>query len=528
MKKMFVLFALILSLVSFSTSADAAQILKKTSDLISGPTIENNRVKFTLGGQVKYIQHAKYLSSDFKSPDDIGITKANTRVTGFAYSCPGYYTSRIYSDSKGQNLIGYIQVYVSKNDIKNTSCADISVPPNTPPPTLEVPDPPVSVTPPAPKPIHPVPEISVEKVVTDTVPKIPPPSKPPTVNEYCSAQWGYSTAEWELMPNTSMNSKYNCCPTGGTADYKIFAADNDLILKLNEEQGWNFWESYSESYPYTGPLIVNGFTCGTLPVDMTIEDTYCLSDQTFNSETGTCDVLEVDGDPGKWPLDMSSYAVETSDESFFGVNSGGGEETNPDNPETEKPACWCEKLGEQGYICCIFECPGWSDFMGYLNHLVEMGVGTVEAPDVPVLPAPNIPNIFDVLNSVDERNPDKPTGTEAPGLDDASFDATDLKSGPEVEFREDPTGGFDIVNPLDTLDENLSDPPLPEQENGTVNYPGGDENHSGENPPKPTPDPVDGNAQYPSGDNGTATPPEPGGTATPTTPGGEAEIPKLE
>lgn len=527
------LFLLILTL-SFGVQADAAQILKKTSDLITGPTVENNRVVFKLGGTVKYIQHAKYLSSDFGSPDDIGITKATTRITGFAYTCPGYYTTRIYSDSRGQNLLGYIQVYVSKNDINNSKCDAITLPPGTTPPAEGQPDPPISVNPPAPKPIHPVPEVDVNTTVSSTAPKIPPPpKKPPTVNQYCSEKWGYSTAEWELMPNTEMNSKYNCCPTGGTASYQIFAADNDLLFKLNADRGWNFWEAYTETYPYTGPMINNGFTCGELPADMSIEDTYCPSDETYNSATKKCEFQEVSGDPGSWPLDPSEYDVEVSDESVFGVYSTGGDGGNGGDtggggneppPEDEKPACYCEKLEDWGYLCCIFECPGWGDYLGYLGSLV----GSASAPPVPDLPAPSIPNIFDILNDVDKRNPPKPTGIEDPNLGGSSFDANDIMNeSPEIEFREDPTGGFNIVNPLETLPEDGSEAPRPQEELEQLPYPGGSGGHiQGGDVPKPeNSGQSNGKVDYPSEPEGSAKPPTSGGTAKPPTTGGNIKYP---
>lgn len=148
---------------------------------------------------------------------------------------------------------------------------------------------------------------------------------------------------------------------------------------------------------------------------------------------------------------------------------------DPDEPGTdpeEPPSCYCEKLGDAGYICCIFECPGWEDYLGTLYDVAAFAVGTAEAPPVPELERPEMPNIFDILNDVDQRNPEKPTGQD--GMGDTPFDADDIKNGaPEIPVREDPTGGFNIVDPLTTLPEDGSTAPRPEEKLESVPYPGG-------------------------------------------------------
>ena len=172
------------------------------------------------------------------------------------------------------------------------------------------------------------------------------------------------------------------------------------------------------------------------------------------------------------------------------------------------PDCFCEEYGDWGYLCCIFDCPGWGDYLDFLEDDI---VGTLSIPsslDPPDFPVPQIGNIFDTLNTVDQRNLQKPTGDNAPGLDAASFNAADIKNDAgEIQFREDPTGGFDITNPLDSLPEDGSTAPHPDNEflqfpsnsgsgsssgNGTATFPTTEGN---------------GTAAFPSTNNGTAVPP---------------------
>lgn len=123
-------------------------------------------------------------------------------------------------------------------------------------------------------------------------------------------------------------------------------------------------------------------------------------------------------------------------------------------PGEDTPSCWCEDLGDAGYICCLFECPGWEDYLGHITDTVEMAVGDVNLPDLPEFEMPDIPE-------VDDKQLPPPTTEEDPGLADASFDANDLKSGEPVEFREDPTGGFNIINPVENLEELEGQAPMP-------------------------------------------------------------------
>ena len=180
-----------------------------------------------------------------------------------------------------------------------------------------------------------------------------------------------------------------------------------------------------------------------------------------------------------------------------------------DSGNDGKPSCYCENLDNLGaglgYMCCVWECPGLKDIIADgKQFLSDDLVGTAEAPPVPEFNPPPMPNIFDVLNGVDAKNqPDAPTGQNAPGLEDAGFTADDVKkAAPEIEFREDDTGGFNIIDPISNLPKDGSTAPRPKE--STAEKPdlkGGSSDYNG--------------TATPPGYNGTATPPKGGGTATP-------------
>lgn len=315
--------------------ADAAQVLKKTSDLITGPEISNNRVVFKLGGNVKHVQHAKYLSHTMKRPDDIGVTTARTRVTGFAYTCPGYYTTRIYSDLKGTQLIGYIQVYVSTGDVKNSLCESITVPSGTKEPTEAEPSPPVSVTPSPPKGTHPVPEVEKVEITTKPTTIKPkkvedvPQTKPPTFQQTCEAIGSKNLvyAQIPLVTGKDYENGSACCPVAYKADVHESEKTANLhkIMYVQDARSDMFVNVTIPHYVENNvPITPNeGWGCATLAVGHTISDTYCPEGLVYNSSTNSCDeqVEEVVGDLGGWPAALSDYSGDVSDESVFGVVS---------------------------------------------------------------------------------------------------------------------------------------------------------------------------------------------------------------
>lgn len=139
-----------------------------------------------------------------------------------------------------------------------------------------------------------------------------------------------------------------------------------------------------------------------------------------------------------------------------------------------------------------------------LSKNLSDAIGDFDPPPIPDLPRPNMPNIFDILNGVNENNPTKPTGDTDPSFEQNSFDASDIKGGAQdIPFRDDPTGGFSILDPLDGLPSDGSDAPKPKLDeelppsplpNGVLEPPGEPRNDA----PRPTP----GGSATPPGYNG--------------------------
>lgn len=199
--------------------------------------------------------------------------------------------------------------------------------------------------------------------------------------------------------------------------------------------------------------------------------------------------------------------------------------------------------------CKVLECPGWNEYMDKIDDI---------AGKIP--PPPNwddvagkfrdtiVPKVIDDLGDLLGRAPAKPTPPPAlpsnddhginnnrPSMQDTpnipQFDADDIKNGaPPIPEREDPTGGFDLIdNPMDTLPDAPINPKPGETDPGEwgQNKPKEDSNpfpfpeDQGEpnigTPPKPsdngasppTPGGNVGNAPIPGGDYGT--PPSTGG-----------------
>lgn len=137
--------------------------------------------------------------------------------------------------------------------------------------------------------------------------------------------------------------------------------------------------------------------------------------------------------------------------------------------------------------CAVFDCPGWDEYMAKLDGIkaaippppdwnqiagtfrdtiaprikedMRDLLGTAPtppaAPSPPVYPdttAPEAPTPPPALGGVDDGGRTAPTGQEAPGLGDAGFTAGDIQSeAPVIQEREDPTGGFSIMDPMGSL-----------------------------------------------------------------------------
>jgi len=180
--------------------------------------------------------------------------------------------------------------------------------------------------------------------------------------------------------------------------------------------------------------------------------------------------------------------------------------------------------------CKVFKCPGWNEHMGKLDEIINK-----------IPPAPDwnkvadtfrdsiVPKIINDLSnllgkapavpkpppqpSLDDHNikSNNPTGDTIPGLDQAQFDANKIKNeAPVIQERQDPTGGFKLLDPIGSLPKLPTDDfPIPGQTNA------GEWDHQPNEPdnpfpknPKDTGDPDVGKAPIPS-DNG-GTPPNPG------------------
>ncbi|AXM89724.1 hypothetical protein B379_11545 [Anoxybacillus ayderensis G10] len=121
--------------------------------------------------------------------------------------------------------------------------------------------------------------------------------------------------------------------------------------------------------------------------------------------------------------------------------------------------------------CELFSCPGWSDYMGKLteirnaippapnwNQVATIFRDTIVpqlVSDIGTLfgPAPNIPAEPAELSDLDTRG----IGNKVPsmpesGLDTSGFTKERIESeAPVIQERDDPTGGWDITDPISTL-----------------------------------------------------------------------------
>lgn len=239
------------------------------------------------------------------------------------------------------------------------------------------------------------------------------------------------------------------------------------------------------------------------------------------------------------------------------------------NPSCDSGANQGETEGKETCdSCAVFECPGWKDYMGKLEEIknaippapnwhqvadifrdsiapqikkdIAEVIGRAPEPTMPDLPkAPNLPAAPPALPPADDQDfqDSVPKGEEAPGLGDAGFTADDIKDkAPGIPEREDPTGGFDITDPIGSLPSqeefeqnapNEGTAPLPKPPKEPENKPPvpGDTGDSppipgdtGDKPPVPGAD--NSTAPIPGADNSTAPVPGMDGSTAPI-PGGK-------
>ncbi|WP_194291197.1 hypothetical protein, partial [Amphibacillus jilinensis] len=234
-----------------------------------------------------------------------------------------------------------------------------------------------------------------------------------------------------------------------------------------------------------------------------------------------------------------SYSVSFYDSSNNLLSSDTVNLTNINNQNSacQQPPSDGGGNGSGGDCGCIFNTPGWSDYMGKIDDVInaipsppnwQQVANTFNNTIVPNLisetesmlgyapSAPSAPNYSDTITGYI----DEPTGQNAEGLEDSSFTADDIKDGAEdIEVRDDPSGGFDILDPVESLPseeefrENIPDegevdiPEVPEPKAEIPEEPEleADRPESPEIEAEP-PDPggVDGEAPQPGNEGGTA------------------------
>jgi hypothetical protein len=208
--------------------------------------------------------------------------------------------------------------------------------------------------------------------------------------------------------------------------------------------------------------------------------------------------------------------------------------------------------GDSGCIGCdLFNCPGWDEYMAKIDEIKnkippapnwDEVAGKIRDAIVPRLvqdlenmlgPAPAQPTPPPQLPKIDDRgiSTKVPQMQDVPGLKDSGFNSGDIKTdSPQIEFREDPTGGFDLISdPINSLPDFPTDAfPKPGSTNAGEwgkNKPTGTTN-TFPTAPIDIGDPGTGGAPIPKssgGDTGN-TPPSPGDDlgAAPTPGGGSS------
>lgn len=212
---------------------------------------------------------------------------------------------------------------------------------------------------------------------------------------------------------------------------------------------------------------------------------------------------------------------------------------------------------------CVVDIPGWDNMMGKLD---EIKSAIPPAPDwqqvsetmrdtiVPAFrdemedmlgTAPEPPE-QPIFNNPLESGIDEPTGSLPNDFEESGFTANDLKAdAEEIQFQEDPSGGFELLDPVGSLptqeefkknipsEQDLQAPEVPDV-TGTAPEPPAQENIAPEPPDvtgtAPSPSVEDNIAPSPSGGDNVA--PTPGdNTGTAPLPGedtGNAPVPNDE
>lgn len=124
--------------------------------------------------------------------------------------------------------------------------------------------------------------------------------------------------------------------------------------------------------------------------------------------------------------------------------------------------------GAQCIGCDMFECPGWNDYMGKVDEIINRLDWEVVTDvfnrkligDTP--PAPSPPPQMDPITIDPDYDTIELEMPEDVELHESGFTKEDLeKDLPEIEIKEDPNDGFDIKNPIDSLPVMPDKMPIP-------------------------------------------------------------------
>ena len=309
MKK--ILWLLLISFSFFFTSqVDAAEILQSKGSGFSSPTVQDNKVRINLtGGNVKYIRHTKYEQSSWNNPTAYKQLRASSSFTGFAYSCPGYYMTRIYSDSAGTNLIGWVRVYVSNSDINNAACPSISDTTKNVPPTTKK----INVTHPSDVVDEPSKMITQSTTVSSSSPVVRDTTDEDLV-EFSAGQ----------VPEGTLTAEQAC---------NVKAANTGVAWQLKYNSNTSSWECVVTSdcmnnaglWHCNAPTVSERYAASLTTIDNPERDLY-NEDSCSDATAANC--LDM--------YSMSNYSRPTNDV----VNehsSGGGTTTEPGETEPEEP-----------------------------------------------------------------------------------------------------------------------------------------------------------------------------------------------
>lgn len=164
---------------------------------------------------------------------------------------------------------------------------------------------------------------------------------------------------------------------------------------------------------------------------------------------------------------------------FSGSQGGGGDDGGGDSGGTTN-------ITNNYNVNNYYEVPGWSAYMDKLDEILQAippapnwgqvantfrysivpaitsdmanllgsapSTGTAPSGHAPSAPNVGVPDTPADPDELSDRGIQVPTGQNAAGLEDSSFTITDIKNqAPVIEEREDESGGFAILDPIDGL-----------------------------------------------------------------------------